>query len=194
MSKKTFALIFTLFTVAFVLVMVAVYSPSPTYDISSPVLTPKVTKVPLGETELRFGTLQSFSIPISSPSAKIVYLLPINIKTGKNEVTAVQLEMSYDSSVLTKIVVTPGSFFEKPSVFLNQVDEENGRISYAIGVGEDTSGIRGTGLVATLSFQAKTTLSKQTSMSFLPKTFVRGEGTSQSALKSTNSATIMLDK
>ena len=188
MSKRTFTLIFTLFTVAFILVMVALYTPSSS-DIAIVIPTPKVIPTMLAQTSLRFGTSTKLPVAISSPEAKMVYSLPITISTENNRVTAVQIEMSYDPKVLTEVVVTPGSFFEKPVIFLNHIDDENGRISYAIGVSPNEQGKDGEGLVATLSFQGRSKV-KQTNISFLPKTLVMAEGVGQSVLKSTNSATI----
>lgn len=191
MSKRTFALIFSLFTVAFVLAMVAIYSPST--PIPTIIPTPTIQPEPLAQTDLRFGALIILPVDISSSEAKMVYSLPIDIAAVKNKVTTVQLEMSYDPDVLTEVVITPGNFFEDPVLFLNQIDDENGRISYAIGVESEASGKDGEGLVATLSFQARTPVPKQTNIFFLPKTLVMAEGINQSVLKSTNSATITID-
>lgn len=187
MSKRTFTLIFTLFTVAVVLVMIAVYNPS-SYDSSA---TPTPTEKPesLAQTELRFGILSSFQIA-SSSGAKIVYSIPITISANKNKITAVQLEISYDPQVLTQISLTPGTFFQKPVSLLNEKNENNGRISYAIGIEPNASGIEGVGVVATLTFQAKSQFRGKTTISFLPKTLVTAEGSNQSVLKERASAQI----
>ncbi|MBI2049566.1 hypothetical protein HYT32_01545 [Candidatus Roizmanbacteria bacterium] len=191
MSKRTFILIFTLFTIAFVLVIVAIYSPT-TSNIPAVIPAPTLQPETLAQTDLRFGTPVKLPVAISTSEAKIVYSLPVNIAAVNNKITAVQLEMSYDSNALTEVVVTPGNFFENPVLFLNQIDDKNGRISYAIGVAPNSEGIDGEGQVATLSFQTKLPLTETTNIYFLPKTKVSGEGTNQSVLKSTNSATIVL--
>lgn len=180
MSKRTFSLIFTLFTVAFMLVVIALYNPS-SYDT---ILDPSPTNIPepLAQTELRFGILSSFPV-FASSSRQIAYSIPITIATKKNKVTAVQLEMSYDPQVLTRVSLNPGTFFSKPVILLNKIDENNGRISYAIGASPNTSGIEGEGIVAKLTFQAKSQLRQVSQISFLPKTLVTAGGSNQSVLK-----------
>ncbi|MEK7517526.1 MAG: cohesin domain-containing protein [Patescibacteria group bacterium] len=193
MSKRTFSLIFTLFTVGFVLVMISLYNPSSYDKVKSPVSpTPTPTPEPLAQTELRFGVLESFP-PVSSPNGeKITYSIPITISTNKNKITAVQLEMSYDPKVLTIISLSPGTFFPKPVTLLEKEDEDNGRISYAIGIAPNTPGIEGEGVVATLTFQTKSQFLKTTQISFLPKTLVTAEGSNQSVLKEAFSSQIVV--
>ena len=190
MSKRTFTLIFTLFTVAFMLVMISVYNPS-SYS-TTPIPTPSPTPEPLTQTELRFGILSSFPTFSSPSGAKKAYSIPIHISAKKNKVTAVQLEISYDPQMLTTVFLAPGTFFPKPVALLNEIDENNGRISYAIGTAPNTSGIVGEGIVATLTFQAKSPLPETTQISFLPKTSVSGEGSNQSILKEAISTQIVI--
>ena len=187
MSKRTFALIFTLFIIAIVLVIIALYNPS-SYDTSTPKTltatpTPAITK-PLAQTELKFGTLSNLPVISSSLGAKLAYSIPVIISSKNNKITAVQLELSYDPNMLTEISLMPGEFFPKPVSLLNQIDEKNGRISYAIGTSPTESGIQGEGVVAILTFQAKSPLRAETSISFLPKTLVTAECTNQTVLKS----------
>lgn len=191
MSKRTFALIFSLFTIAVVLVMIAVYNPS-SYNADAPTaILPTIKSEPLAQTELTFGMLSSFSI--ASPSgAKIAYSLPIKISAKNNKVTTVQLELSYDPNMLRIISFTPGTFFPKPVSLLNKIDEKNGRISYAIGTAPNDSGIQGDGVVAILTFQAKSPLRAETIISFLPKTSVTAEGVNQNVLKEAISARIII--
>lgn len=192
MSKRTFALIFTLFTVAVVLVIIALYNPS-SYETKIVVVpTPTKTPMPLAQTELRFGKL-STAYPIELESKKPpVYSLPILISTGTNKVTAVQLELSYDPQMMTAISLAPSNFFPKPVSLLNQIDEKNGRISYAIGTSPNESGIQGEAVVAILTFQTRSLLPGQTNISFLPKTQVAAEGINPSVLKEAFSAQIVI--
>lgn len=191
MSKRTFSLIFTLFTVAFMLVVIALYNPSSYDTILAP--APTNTPEPLAQTTLRFGVLESFPV-FASSSKQIAYSIPITIATKKNKVTAVQLEMSYDPQVITSTFLNPGTFFPKPVILLNKIDESNGRISYAIGASPNTSGIEGEGIVATLTFQAKSQLRQVSQISFLPKTLVMGEGSNQSVLKEAVPTQIVLEE
>ena len=135
-------------------------------------------------------TVSSNLIKLSTPSA---YSTSINIDTGQDPVNKVQLEISYDPKTLTKIEITPGSFFENPEIFLKNIDPVNGRISFALGVQNGNTGIVGQGILATLSFA---TLQKfaSTSVSLLPKTQVTADGFPQSVLKSTINGPFSLNK
>lgn len=190
MSKRTFALIFTLFTIAIVLVMIALYNPS-SYQSPSPTPAPTNTLEPLAQTELRFGNLSSFEIA-SSSGKKIGYSIPITISSRNNKITMIQLELNYDSQILTTISLIPGTFFPKPVSLLNKIDEKNGRISYAIGVGPNNPGVQGDGVVAILTFQDKSPLRKETNITFLPKTSVTAEGVNQTVLKKAASTQIVI--
>ncbi len=181
MSKRTLFLIFALFVITFVLLVMAIYQPS----------APKTRQTatvpePVAQTILSFGvpSVATPSSPLRQP-ADLNYSLPINISTGKNKVTAVQLEIQYDPLVLTNVKVVPGSFLTNPQVLLNQIDDKAGRISYAFGVGIKDQGVSGMGIVANLTFSTSKTREK-TAILFLPKTLVTAQGINESVLKETN--------
>ena len=183
MSKRTLFLIFALFIITSVLLVVAVYNPN-----SKPT-TVQITPTPekqVAQTVLLFGEL---SVATSSSVSNLSYSFPINISTGKNKVTAVQLEMQYDPKVLTNVSVAPGLFFKNPVVLLNQIDVKTGRISYALGINPQDQTVAGQGIPASLNFTAKMGAPQETAIIFLPKTLVTAEGTNESVLKLTNSAT-----
>ncbi len=188
MSKRTLFLIFALFIITFVLLVLALYNPYSS-NPKSPTQTITVPKEPIAQTILSFDILSSTPSSSSTQSALQTYSLPINIETGKNKATAVQLELQYDPKVLTNVVVTPGVFFKNPVVLLNQIDVKTGRISYAFGIGLADQGVGGKGVVATITFDTKAGLPQQTQILFLPKTLVTAEGINESVLKLTNSAT-----
>jgi hypothetical protein len=176
MSKRTLFLIFALIIITFVLLMTAIYQPQ----------TPKTAQITPAPVESVEQTILSFGNPViaTSSSASILsYSLPVNITTGKNKVTAVQLELQFDPLLLSNIAVTPDSFFLNPSVLLNQIDYKTGRISYAFGIGPTGQGITGQGTVANLTFSVKAGTPVKTAIIFLPKTLVTAEGISKSVLK-----------
>ena len=185
MSKRTLLLIFALFVITSVLLVVALYKPMP-QPLVPQTITP-VQKQPDAQTTLSFSEP---SFTISSTSAR-TYSVPINISTGENKVTAVQLELQYDPKLLTNVEVVPGPFFTNPIPLLEQIDQTTGRISYAFGISPSDEGISGTGIVATLTFRASAS-SQQTGIVFLPKTLVTAEGVSQSVLKESIDARIDL--
>ena len=175
MSKRTLFLIFALFVITFVLLAMTLYKPS------SPTTTktPTVIQQPVAETLLSFGS----PVVASSSASTLSYSLPINITTGNNKVTAVQLEMQYDPNLLTNVSVTPGVFFQNPEILLNQVDAKTGRITYAFGISLTGQGVVGAGTVATLNFSVNAQAAEKTAIIFLPKTLVTAEGVSESVLK-----------
>lgn len=180
MSKRTLFLIFSLFIITFVLLALALYTPSN----PKPAQTVTIPKEPIAQTILSFGELVATSSSLSTLS----YSIPVNIETGENKVTAVQLELQFDPTVLTNVIVIPGSFFKNPTEFLNQIDTKTGRISYAFGIGLQDQGVMGKGIVATLSFEVKSPTLQKTSILFLPKTLVTSEKVTQTALKTTANA------
>ncbi len=183
MSKRTLFLIFALFIITSVLLALALYTPS----------NPKPVQTIIAPKEAIEQTVLSFGEPVasSSSSTNVSYSIPVNITTGKNKITAVQLELQFDPKVLTNVVVTPGVFFKTPEILLNQIDAKTGRITYAFGIGLTGQGVVGQGSVATLNFSIKVT-EKQTAILFLPKTLVTAEGVSQSVLKQTNNIQIIV--
>ena len=178
MSKRTLFLIFALFIITTVLLALTLYTPSN----PKPTLTVTVPKETVEQTVLSFGEL----VATSSSLAALSYSIPVNIETGKNKVTAVQLELQFDPKVLTNVVVTPGSFFKNPVILLNQIDAKTGRISYAFGINPTDQAVMGQGIIATLTFGTKTTALEQTQILFLPKTLVTAENITESVLKQTN--------
>jgi hypothetical protein len=183
MSKRTLFLIFALLLITFALLMMALYQPSALKTIQQPIVT---TKEPIVQTVLSFGN-PSVATSSSTSTSTLNYSLPINISTGKNKVTAVQLELQYDPQVLTNVAVTTGSFFTTPSVLLNQIDFKTGRISYAFGISPTGQAIMGKGNVANLTFSyIKSASPEKTAIIFLPKTLVTAEGVSESVLREAN--------
>lgn len=176
MSKRTLFLIFALFLITTVLLLLALYQP----QMIGTTQTAVPTKEPVAQTSLSFGTPL---IATSSSSIILDYSLPVNISTGKNKVTAVQLELQYDPLILTNVAVTPGSFFTNPDILLNQIDTKTGRISYAFGVGLVNPSISGNGTIANLTFSVKAGAPQKTAIIFLPKTLVNAEGINESVLK-----------
>ena len=165
--------------------MMAIYQPQA--PKIAQIIVPTPTKEPVAQTILSFGnpSIATSSSPLRQP-ADLNYSLPINISTGRNKVTAVQLEMQYDPLLLTDVQVIPGSFFTNPNVFLNEIDIKFGRISYAFGIKPIGQGVIGKSTVANLTFSVKAKTAEKTAVIFLPKTSITAEGISESVLKEAN--------
>ncbi len=124
----------------------------------------------------------SLTTPKASASGTLTSDVVIN--TNANKVTAVQLELSYNPKDINIVDVTPDLFFKNPTELLKKIDSDNGRISYAMGVGLGQKGISGQGIVATITF-TKLSTTGTTSIDFLAKSLVSAEGLAQSVLKTT---------
>lgn len=132
-------------------------------------------------------TSLAFSEEPRASSVSGTYEVDLNINTGDNEVQAAQLELVFDPKILTKVDIQPGSFFENPTVLSKKIDSKNGRITFAIANSTQSLPVKGTGVIATVSFSKSST--SETIISFLPHTQVSA-GRSGSVLKETVSAVI----
>src|SRR3989344_7865252 len=196
MSKSTLILIIVLFLIAGGLLVLAlnksIYS---NININqSPTPTVAIEKTFAPDTSLLFGNLEI----ASTSSYPKTYLLPILINTGTNKVTAVQLELAFDPAILTNVNITPSVFFKNPNVVINKINYDIGKISYALSASESASPVHATernkqenGALAILTFESEIS-SVSSAITFLPRTFVTAEGLENSALKSTNSAELLL--
>lgn len=170
---KTLLLIIILALVTVGLVILAVMPKQPKEELQPQT---QITPNPI-QTIL---TISSVPVPQATASA---YATDVIINTGQSNVISVQLELSYDPDTLTNVDINPGSFFINPKVELKNVDEANGRITFALS-SSDNQGALGQGILAKISFK---TLKKNvsTTIDFLPKTKVSAEGISESVLRST---------
>jgi hypothetical protein len=178
---KTFLLIVVLALITGGLVALALVPKTPTKQETAKVA--KVTPNPI-QTTL---TISSTPIPQATASS---YTTDIVINTGQNRVTSVQLELSYDPKVLTKVNINEGSFFTNPNIILKNIDPKNGRITFAISPA-DEMGALGQGILAKITFTAPKNIAP-TRIDFLPKTKVSAEDTSESVLKSSVGALFSL--
>lgn len=182
MSNRTLILIIALIAITVGLLWMALKnSPVPPPTTSEPTVMPV-----LPQTSISFGEL---SAVLSTTSAK-TYSLPIKISTGNNKVTVAQVELSYDPKILTNVRINAGTFFANPFIPINQVNEKDGRVSYAISVNPQDTGKQGNGLLATLTFQTIKPTLQSTNIVLLPKSLIVAEGTDRSVLKATTSAQI----
>jgi hypothetical protein len=97
----------------------------------------------------------SFSTPLIASAG--AYNTNIQINTGNNKVTGVDIRLSYDPTILTHLDIQPGSFFTNPVVLLKKIDSTKGTITYTIAINPNTKFVTGKGTVATISFVPATT-------------------------------------
>jgi len=121
--------------------------------------------------------------------------LAIFIDTKDQLVTASQIELSYDPTILTNIKIAQGSFFDVASsgAKLTIIDQKLGRISYAL-TEPDNRTVQGKGIIATITYDlsplALSSSQSATTISFTSKSNVTSPSTSASVLKETQPFTL----
>ena len=116
------------------------------------------------------------------------YETDVNIDSGKNQITGVQLEISYDPKVLTNVDIVPGSFFPTAVIIGKEIDPVKGTILYTLGTAQGTDAVSSKGSLAVISFNKIG--DTETSIEFLPETLVTDHRYDQSVLNETESGNI----
>lgn len=129
---------------------------------------------------------------ISTTSAK-TYLIDVNADTGENAITGVQLELNYEPKDLNVIDILPGDLIKEAVTVLKKIDKTNGTISYAIATPLGAKGVKGSGVVAKIKFQAPLDLSKTIGFSFDGKTVVTTDATTDDVLRETVDSSFTLN-
>lgn len=117
------------------------------------------------------------------------------IDTQGKPVFGAQIELEYDPEVISDIEITnpAGSFFgDNAFVLINEIDEELGRITYAVSLPAQDDEKTGEGVVARISFTASDNATGTSAISFLPKTTVTSLQTSSTVLSQTKPLSIVL--
>lgn len=181
-SQRTLILILALAGITLFFLFLAI---RPQFKKQELVLSPTPTPTPAAQSVLSLQQAQQ-----QTPGT-MTYNVVIN--SNINTVNAVQLELAFDPKVLSNITVTPGPFFPKPVQLIKNIDYKNGRISYALGIQPADYGVKGQGVVATVTFSYVPT-AQSTTITFLPKTIVAAEGVTQSVLRDALPATVQLNQ
>ncbi len=121
------------------------------------------------------------------------YYSIVNIDSGKNSVIGVQLELYYDPSLITNVSVTPLDFFPQAVEVLKKIDQQNGRISYAITVSPGETSVKGQGQLVKINYAPIGNEGISSVINFLPKTEVSGDTTAGSLLKLTSDGEINIE-
>lgn len=194
MSKKTLALILTLLLLTIILIGVALTTRN-TKTANTEQPTTQEQQEPTPTPDMAKTTLKLTPNPVypdtGSTSATTVN---VEIDTGENNVSAVQLEIQYDPAVLTNMKVLPGDFFTNPNVLpVGGVDIQKGTITYALGPSNIRESKSGTGVVATLQFVPRAAAGvTETEITLLDKSLVTQFGQAESVLKEVQSTRVVL--
>lgn len=185
MSNKTLGLILALFTLCVMLMVIAIVTNTSQSPAIQTVTRSSMPPAPqLAQTTL---ALSPNPLSLSSPSAS----LAVVANTGTNAITTVQIELKFDPKTIGDITLTQGDFLTGAIVLIKNIDYQNGRLSYALGIPAGIQGKMGTGTVAVIHFTTSLASGQQTQLQFLPKSLATIDGTIQSVLKSTSGGTII---
>lgn len=187
--KKTIILIvaLVLITVALVYLSIA-FSPK-----DKTATTPTTTnELSYAQTHFELSSVPALD-PISSKSAVSVYTLDLSMRTGENNITAVQFEIQYDPLAITDIDIYPTENFKDWAQLTKKIDAENGTISYALGMSPGRKSVKGSNVVAKMVFSKVNGYDGNTKITFLPKTMATAEGQDNSVLKSATGAIFAIE-
>lgn len=189
MSKKTIILIVSLvvLTAALLIIALTAKQPSEVAEQTSTTNPNQPTPTPAAQTLLALSPN-----PVNATTGTNEVL--VQIDSGSNAVTTVQLEIAYDPKLITNVKVTPESFLSSAVELLNKNDPTTGRLSFALGILPSQPAKTGKGVVAKITFNARTStlLTRDTELTLLPKSLVTASGVSTSVLKDAKSTKIIL--
>ncbi|HZE87286.1 MAG TPA: cohesin domain-containing protein [Methylomirabilota bacterium] len=181
MPRKTLALISGLVLVTIILFIIALSTGKQTPPPSQQAMQPSPTSP--AHTVL---TLSPNPVSVQPGQQGSVDVM---IDSSDNAVNAVQLELSYDPTVMT-VKLTPGPLFTNAVVLINRNNIQTGRVTYALGIQPNQPTINGKGSVATITFTAKYGVAKQSPLTLLPTSLVTARGVATSVLKMGNSTMV----
>lgn len=186
MSKRTLILItfLTLLTAFFVYVAVSQNS-------SKPPVTKEANVTPTKKPSLAFTTLALMPQKVLLTGKTGSVDVEVDTHGEKNKVTAVQLELQYDTKAVSAVSIKPGTFLDGAVPMINSIDPKTGRITYAMGISPTKSAKSGKGVVATITFQSLLSEGQTTEITVLPSSIVTAEGIAESVLLKSTGAVIM---
>lgn len=189
MPKKTLALITGLVVVTIVLFIVALRAgqqqQAPSAPSASPMAQQPTPEIP-AHTVLQLGPNPITVAPGQTSTVNIT------MDTSDNNVTAVQLELGYDPTIVSILKITPGTMFaSQPVVLIDKDNTTTGRYTYAFGITPNSQPVKGSGIVATITFTTKAgAVGKDTQIGLLPTSLVTARGVAQSVLKSASGTVV----
>lgn len=159
---------------------------------SSPQVSPTGANTTMQQTQRS----QSFS-PTPFPGTAVLSFqkqsatsTAIFVDTRNKPVSAVQLAISFDPSILGNVSIKPGNFFNQALVLINKIDYTTGTIFYAAVVPPNAVPQQGKGVVAWLTYEFAQGSINPTSLQFLPNTKITARGIDNSVLKEASSISI----
>lgn len=190
MPKKTTILIVILALITGILIFLAIRSDQNQAPPTASSLPPTPTPVQ------PYTTLAFNPALVDASGAAGIQSTDIILDTQGKPASGVQIELTYDPAVVTNVTVTAPKtslFGKNPNVLFQTINQSQGRITYAVGLGPTENEISGIGAVATLHFTViKASGLTQSKITFLPKSAVTTLSSTTSVLSSTTPLTILL--
>ncbi len=183
MSKKTITLIVVLAIVAILLVVAAV-SPKGGINLNQVMTNGTPTPSPVVP-----RSVLSFSPnPLVTTVGKNT--LDIVIDGNGDNVSGVDMEITYDPKMFTLIDIAPTDYFENVFVLYKKIDPLKGKMILSFAIPPGGTGKKGSGAVARISFTTTRTMG-ETMFTILPSTVVTAQGVKTSVLKESTNAKVV---
>lgn len=197
MSKRIAVLIFIciILTVGFIYITVKGTQNEPriTTREETPAL-PETSNIP--KTAFLQFAPQFVNIESENPTTQSVDIV---LDSGGAQVSGAQIDLFFDPAAISTVRISPPdqSFFGEAanySVLFNQVNQANGKISYAVSISPNGTPRTGSGKVVTISFTPnRNTDLLSTKLTFAPTTLVTTLGARQTILKEAIGLNIVFD-
>lgn len=179
MPRKTTILIVLLAAITGLLIFLAIRN-----ENSSTQTTVQETPEPTIVTAYATLGFSSGVIDVSNQSA--TQTVDVLIDTNQKPTAGAQIELSYDPVVFTSVKILPAEnpfFGNDAQVLISNVDQKQGRVSYAVGLGANDIERSGTGTVVRLSFTVNKSAGVSSSLiTFLDKSAVTTWSSPQSSV------------
>jgi hypothetical protein len=171
-SPRTLMLIAGLSILTIILIVLAV---RPQTSFQTPAI-PSPTPTPFAQSQLYLNL-----DPDATASGRSKRAI-VSVSSGDNSITGIQLEMGFDPRIVTRVRISPDTFFSTPTVLLNDINYTSGRILYALSLPLEVPAVNGSGRIITLDLTLSPNATEATRIFFLPKTVITGEGFTRSVL------------
>ena len=128
------------------------------------------------------------SVLPQSVSKESLIAIPIQMQTGENVVSAVELHISVNPWI-SGVSISPGGYFENPTVLQKKIDENAKTIIYTVG---SLQAKKGEGTVAMITVPRVPEGVRSIDVQFLPNTKVAAIGETSTVLKQAQGGVITL--
>jgi len=187
--SKTTAVLLTILVIVIGILLFILYGPKQNQIIRS-LIQPDAASSTSADTTLSLST----NTQIVHTGQTVIVAVIIHSPDVHPDLT--QIELAYDPLTVTVNTVSPGTFFTNPTVALQKIDPDAGRVTYALRCSTKTTHCvnDASSTVATLSISINPySTEKATTISFLPKSVVR-IATGRDILKRTKGLELTISK